>query len=216
MTAGSTLYLPVFMKGGLIWTGDSHAGQGNGEIDLTAIETAFAELNVTINLIKQKPLTWPRLETGRTWIAVGYDKNLNTALDILKQETIKLIMDVKKVSQPAAKKLMQQTWNCPIAEVVNGVQGIYCIVPKNNDARSQPLPDNDNANFFVTTGQDTDIEKAIKEAAMAMINKIANIKKMKRVDVYTLSSFALDCRVAPHESGEKKIHCMMPKNLWVN
>src|SRR4029453_13319861 len=37
---GTSLYVPVFVPGALFWTGDSHAGQGNGEINLTAIETA--------------------------------------------------------------------------------------------------------------------------------------------------------------------------------
>src|SRR5438128_2044051 len=35
---GSTIYIPVFLKGGLIWTGDSHCLQGNGEVNLTALE----------------------------------------------------------------------------------------------------------------------------------------------------------------------------------
>jgi len=129
MTEGTTLYLPVFVKGGLVWTGDSHAGQGNGEIDLTAIETAFEEFNITVNVIKQKPLTWPRVETRTAWISVGYDKDLNKALDILKEETIKLIAELRKVSPTQAEKIMYETWNCPISEVVNGVQGTYCMVP---------------------------------------------------------------------------------------
>ena len=41
MQVGSTTYLPVQVEGGLIWTGDSHAKQGNGEIDLDALETWF-------------------------------------------------------------------------------------------------------------------------------------------------------------------------------
>ena len=36
LQVGSILYLPVFQKGGLIWTGDSHCLQGNGEVNLTA------------------------------------------------------------------------------------------------------------------------------------------------------------------------------------
>ena len=95
MTEGATLYLPVLTKGGLISTGDSHAGQGNGEINLTAIETAFAEFKITVDLIKQKPLEWPRIETPTTWITVGYDENLNKAVDIMKAETIKFISDEK-------------------------------------------------------------------------------------------------------------------------
>lgn len=42
LQAGSILFLPVFQKGALVWTGDSHAMQSNGEIDITALETATA------------------------------------------------------------------------------------------------------------------------------------------------------------------------------
>lgn len=215
MTEGSTLYLPVFMKGGLLWTGDSHAGQGNGEIDLTAIETAFAEFNITVNVIKQKPLTWPRVETPTDWIAVGYDKDLNKALDILKEETIKLIMERRHVSREQAKKIMLTTWNCPISEVVNGVQGVYCMLPKKVNATRATLPTTDNASFYVTYAKDADVEKAMKAASMAMLNKIVTVKKLSRIDAYTLASLTMDCRIAPHQTGDKEVHCMMAKNLWV-
>lgn len=214
LTEGSTLYLPVFVKGALLWTGDSHAGQGNGEIDLTAIETAFAEFNVTVDVIKNKSLTWPRAETKTDWIAVGYDKNINTALDILKQETIKLIMDIRHVPQDQAEKIMFATWNCPIAEVVNGVQGVYCMVPKNTQTTRPSLIDKDNAEFFVTYGKDADLEKAMKIASLEMINKVAAVKKLSKEDVYTLASFTMDCRIAPYTSGDKEVYCMMAKNLW--
>jgi len=216
MTEGTTLYLPVFMKGGLLWTGDSHAGQGNGEIDLTAIETAFAEFNVTIDLIKQQPLAWPRVETPTAWIAMGYDTDLNKALDILKDETVKLIMDKRKVSKDQATKIMYETWNCPIAEVVNGVQGVYCMLPKNSNApKPKPLLLADDAKFFVTVGKDVDVEKAMKIASMAMINKVSETKKLSRMDVYILASLTMDCRIAPYHSGEKEVHCTMDKGMWV-
>ncbi|OGT38176.1 MAG: amidase [Gammaproteobacteria bacterium RIFCSPHIGHO2_12_FULL_38_14] len=214
LTEGTTLYLPVFMKGGLLWTGDSHAGQGNGEIDLTAIETAFDEFNITIDLIKQKPLTWPRIETKDAWIAVGYDKDLNKAFDILKNETIKLITEVRKTSPDGAEKMMLNTWNCPISEVVNGVQGVYCMVPKSGNIKSADLPKVDNAKFFVSYAEDADLEQAMRKASMFMLNKIVSEKKLSRIDAYTLASFAMDCRIGRPVSNMKAVHCMMAKNLW--
>lgn len=217
MTEGTTLYLPVFMKGALVWTGDSHAGQGNGEINLTALETAFKEFNITINVIKQKPLEWPRVETPTSWIAVGYDSDLNKALDLLKSETIKLIVEQRQVSRDQATKIMLETWNCPVAEVVNGIKGVYCILPKLVDApKPAPLPKEDNAEFFVTYAKDLDIEKAMSSASMGMINKIVEKKKLTRLDAYSLASLTMDCRIAPHKEGEKAIHCMMAKSLWVS
>jgi len=216
LTEGSTLYLPVFVKGALVWTGDSHAGQGNGEIDLTAIETAFEEFNITIDVIRNKTLTWPRAETNTDWIAVGYDTNLNRAFDILKEETIKLIVELRSVSENEAKKIMLDTWNCPIAEVVNGVQGVYCMVPKNTKQTRQTLLKEDNAQFFATYGKNADLEKAMKIASLNMIDKVASIKKITREDAYTLASFTMDCRIAPHISGDKEVHCTMAKNLWLS
>jgi acetamidase/formamidase len=46
LQVGSTLYLPVFLKGGLVWTGDSHCRQGNGEVNLTALECAYNEIEI--------------------------------------------------------------------------------------------------------------------------------------------------------------------------
>ncbi len=214
LTQGTTLYLPVFMNGGLLWTGDSHAGQGNGEIDLTAIETAFAEFSVTIDLIKHKPLAWPRVETNTDWVAVGYDKNLNTALDIAKSETIKLIMEERHVSQAQAQTIMYDTWNCPISEVVNGVLGVYCMIPKDINTKAFALPTADTATEFVTTGKNADVEIAMKTASMAMIKKLMAEKKMDKVSAYMLASFTLDCRIAKFEAGDKSVTCTMAKNLW--
>ena len=46
----------------LLWSGDSHAGQGNGEVDLTALETAYKELNITVEVLKGRSLDFPRID----------------------------------------------------------------------------------------------------------------------------------------------------------
>jgi acetamidase/formamidase len=215
LTAGSTLYLPVFMRGAMIWTGDSHAGQGNGEIDLTAIETAFSEFNVTIDLVKNKNLEWPQVETPTSWITVGYDTDLNKALDIAKAQTVQFIMQQRHVSETDATKMLYQIWDCPISEVVNGVKGAYCIIPKNSNTTAPILPTNDNAQLFVTVGNDTDALQAMSKASMAMLQKVAAAKNMPLTQVYILASLTMDCRFAPYISGEKQVHCTMPKSLWI-
>ncbi|HXN15376.1 MAG TPA: acetamidase/formamidase family protein, partial [Usitatibacter sp.] len=53
---GTSLYVPVWVKGALLWTGDSHAAQGNGEVNLTAVETAYKEFNVTLQVLKDVKL----------------------------------------------------------------------------------------------------------------------------------------------------------------
>lgn len=216
MTEGTILYLPVFVKGALIWTGDSHAGQGNGEINLTAIETAFAEFNVTITVIKHKKLEWPLIETPDSWVTVGYDSDLNKALDMNVAQSINLIMQQHKVSYSVAKKVVFQVWNCPISEVVDEVNGTYCIIPKNIYSMTPALPQVDTAKLYVTTAKNLDVMQAMKDASWAMINKIVKEKKMTPLDAYSLCSIAMDCRIAPFQKGKKEVACVLPKSLWVN
>ena len=217
MTEGTTLYLPVFVKGALLWTGDSHAGQGNGEINLTAIETAFADFNITVDVIKKKPLSWPRIETPSHWITLGYDTDLNKALELLKRETVKLIIEQRHVTQEQAQQIMLDHWNCPISEVVNGIKGTYCMLPKQANAPKQtPLPKVDTSEFYVSYASDPDLEKAMSVASMAMLNLIVEKKHLSRLDAYSLASIAMDCRIAPVVSHDKEVHCMLPKSLWTS
>ncbi len=80
MTAGSTIFIPVFLEGGLIWTGDSHCAQGNGEVNLTALECSFEEIEIQPIVRKDMKLVWPRIETKTHWIQVGFDEGLDKAM----------------------------------------------------------------------------------------------------------------------------------------
>jgi acetamidase/formamidase len=217
MTAGTTLYVPVFLKGALLWSGDSHAAQGNGEVSLTAIETSFRELNLTIDVIKGRTFEWPRIETPMHWITVGYDQDLNKALDILKVETKKLIIEQRNVSADDAEKIMLQMWDCPIAEVVDIVKGTYCMIPTNVAAKPpQPLPAAETAQDYVTVGKSPDLNSAMDTASLGMINLLVEKLKLNRLDAYGLASVAMDCRIAAPTSAEKTVHCLLSKSLWTD
>ncbi len=78
LIAGSTLYIPFHAPGALFEIGDGHAGMGNGEIDITALETA---LDGTFRFVVRKDLhlKWPRAETPTTYITMGMDEDLDAA-----------------------------------------------------------------------------------------------------------------------------------------
>jgi acetamidase/formamidase len=215
LTAGTSLNVPVFVKGALLWASDGHAAQGNGEINLTAIETAFKEFNITVDVIKGRPLEWPRIETPTHWLTVGYDEDLNKALDILKVETAKFIAEQRGVSAADAQRIMQQTWDCRIAEVVNIVRGTYCFNPKDAAARApDELPTQETATDYVAHGRNADFNKAMEQAAMGMINLLVEKRKLTRLDAYALTSVAGDCRIGATSDAEKNVHCLIPKSLW--
>ena len=77
---GTTIFIPVFLKGGLIWTGDSHCRQGNGEVNLTALECSFKEIRIQPIVRKDMKIEWPFIETRTHWISVGLNEDLNVAM----------------------------------------------------------------------------------------------------------------------------------------
>jgi len=217
LTEGATLYVPVFVKGALLWTGDSHAAQGNGEINLTALETAYKEMNVSVEVIKNQTLEWPRIETKDAWITVGIDRDLNKALELLKDETGKLLMEQRKVGKDQASMLMMATWDCRVSQVVDVNKGIHCFSAKSaaGTRRIEALPERENRTYLVTTGKDADLNKAMDDAAWAMIELLQSDKKLSRLDAYALASMVMDCRLAAPDGAQKSVHCLVPKSTWV-
>ena len=215
LTAGATLYLPVFVKGALLWASDAHAAQGNGEVNLTAIETAFREFNITIDVVKGRSLEWPRVETPTHWLTLGYDQDLTKALDILKLETMKFIAEQRQVGTTDAQRIMMQGWDCRISEVVDIVKGTFCFNPKDATAKPPaPLPSKETATDYVTVNSNVDLNQAMDGASMAMIKLISEKRKLDRLDAYGLASVAMDCRIAPPTGSELTVHCLLPKSLW--
>jgi acetamidase/formamidase len=78
LVAGTKLYLPVHARGGLFQAGDGHAAQGNGEVDITALETSLIG-TFRFVLHKAANLPYPRAETPDAWIAMGFDDDLSNA-----------------------------------------------------------------------------------------------------------------------------------------
>jgi acetamidase/formamidase len=68
--AGTTLLLPVYHPGGLLFFGDGHALQGDGEAIGSGVETSL-DVEVTVALRKQQKLTAPRVETADWIVSVG-------------------------------------------------------------------------------------------------------------------------------------------------
>ncbi len=215
LTEGTALYVPVHVPGALLWTGDSHAAQGNGEVNLTAVETAYKEFNVTVEVIKGKPLDFPRIETPKSWITMGFDQDLNKAWDQTKAQTVKFLAEQRNVSAEAAGKLMPTVSDCRVSQVVNVKKGIHCLNPKKTgDKEDMERPTKETAKYYVQHAKDADLNKAMNEASKATIKWLESEKKIARLDAYGLASVAMDCRVGAVSDSEKNVHCLLPKSLW--
>lgn len=214
---GGTLYVPVWVKGALFWTGDSHAGQGNGEVNLTAIETAYKEFNVTLTVLKDMKLTWPRIETPTHWITMGFNQDLNLAWNQALDETLKLLGEQRKVSGDAAANAMAGVSDCRVSQVVNIKKGVHCLTPKDASVRGIPeRPTAETATLYASHARNADLNKAMDAASMGMIKLLEEKRGVARLDAYGLASVAMDCRIGDMSGAEKNVHCVMPKSLWRN
>ena len=213
---GATLYVPVWVKGALLWTGDSHAAQGNGEVNLTAIETAYKEMAVNVSVVKNMKLDMPRIETPTHWITMGLDSDLNLAWNQALAQTIKFIGEQRGQSAEAAALTMASVSDCRVSQVVN-IKKVHCLTPKDVSASGIPeRPAAENAAYYVSTGRDADLNKAMDAASIGMIKFLEQKKGIARLDAYGLASAAMDCRIGDMSGAEKNVHCVMPKSLWRN
>ncbi|MFQ6095115.1 MAG: acetamidase/formamidase family protein [Candidatus Bathyarchaeia archaeon] len=87
---GSTVFLPVFHKGALLYVGDAHAVQGDGEISGTAVEMP-AEVKIKMDLLEGEPINWPRIETGSEVMCVETTRGGRSLEDAIRTAFLDLI-----------------------------------------------------------------------------------------------------------------------------
>jgi acetamidase/formamidase len=129
LVAGTTLFIPVHVPGALFQVGDGHAGQGDGEVDITALETS---LSGTLRFFVRKGahLNWPRAETPSHFIALGIDKDLDEAMKIAVREAVDLIVAEKKLDRDDAYMLCSVAVDFHVTQVVDGTKGVHAMIPK--------------------------------------------------------------------------------------
>lgn len=130
LTVGSSLYVPVWNDGALIYTGDSHALQGDGEVNLTAIETAMEEVRMQVILHPKAGWEWPFVETPTHWLAMGLDPSLNQALKIALRNTIDFLHTKAGLSRDDAYGLASVGVDFRVSQMVDANNGVHAMIPK--------------------------------------------------------------------------------------
>lgn len=130
LVEGTTLFIPVWTKGALLNVGDGHAGQGNGEVDITAMETSLIGRLQLIVHKNMKLNGWPRAETPTHYIAMGTDSALVKATKTAVREAIQLLVDVKGMSREDAYQMVSVSSDVDITQLVDGTVGVHVMIPK--------------------------------------------------------------------------------------
>ena len=117
---GTTVYFPVFVKGGLFSIGDTHAAQGHGEVSGTAIEAPM-RIVYRINVIKGgRAIAEPEYETGDFYAVTAFAKTLDEAAKKATRFMIAYLVDVHRLERHEANMLSSVAADLKIAEVVDG------------------------------------------------------------------------------------------------
>ena len=129
LVAGSTVFFPVFTPGALFYVGDGHAGQGDGEIDITALETSL-QGTFRFQLIKNTQQKWPRAETPTQYISMGFNPDLVAATKQATEEMINFLAATKGLSKADAYMLCSVAGNVHITELVDQSVGVHVLLAK--------------------------------------------------------------------------------------
>jgi len=129
LTAGVTVYFPVFVTGALIHLGDGHALQGDGEVVGTGIEVSF-DVQFTVHLLKGKPIQWPRGENTGYIFTIGNARPLDQAVQHATTEMLRWLQQDFGLDAAAAHILLGQCVEYDVGNIFDPAYTMVCKVPK--------------------------------------------------------------------------------------
>jgi len=116
--AGTTLYLPVWVDGAYLSFGDVHAAQGDGEVNGTALEVP-AEVTLQLEVLKDCPADWPRLETETHIMVLGSTRPLMDCVRLAQMELLNWLVGEYGFQREEAWQLSGQVSSMRIGNVVD-------------------------------------------------------------------------------------------------
>jgi acetamidase/formamidase len=130
LTVGSITYFPVMVPGALFSAGDGHAAQGDGEVNITAIECGMRNATLQFFLRKDMTIERPMAETASHWITMGFHEDLDEAAKTATRDMIAYLHRTRGLTREDAYALCSIAVDVRITQVVNGVRGAHAMLPK--------------------------------------------------------------------------------------
>ena len=127
LVAGTTLYLPEFTEGAMFWCGDGHGAQGDGEVCVTAIETAL-EGTFRLTVRDDFSISFPRAETPTHLITMGMHEDLDRCVEMALRDMIAWIVERTGLSRVDAYMLCSLAGDLRVTQTVNGNKGIHMMM----------------------------------------------------------------------------------------
>ncbi len=137
---GTSIFLPVQVAGGRVWTGGSMGASGEGNVDQTSIETAFEEMHIQYVLHKRAALNVPMAETPDYWIGFGFSDSLDNALVACLRQMIGWLSAATDIAAEDCYGIFSVAGSFRVTQYANQTgsvyatnppKGIHCMLPKN-------------------------------------------------------------------------------------
>jgi amidase len=128
-TEGVTVYFPVFMPGALIFIGDGHARQADGEISGSGIEISM-EVEFTVDLVKNHRIRWPRGENADYIFAIGCGLPLDQALQFATSEMLRWLQEDYGFTKREANLLLGYAGEYDLGNIYNPAYSMVCKLRK--------------------------------------------------------------------------------------
>ncbi|HUQ94677.1 MAG TPA: acetamidase/formamidase family protein [Bryobacteraceae bacterium] len=126
---GVTVYLPVYVPGALLFVGDGHAAQGDGELNGDALETSL-DLEFTVNVVRGQGISGPRMENAEWVMASGISNSLNEALQAATTSLARWVAHEYKLNPNETAIVLGTSVRFDVAEVVDPLVHIVAKLHK--------------------------------------------------------------------------------------
>ncbi len=127
LVAGSTLFLPIPVDGGLLSAGDGHARQGDGEVCGTAIECPCVAA-LTLDVRDDLPLEWPVARTSDAWLTFGFDEDLGRAARIATNGMVDLMVREHGLGRAEALGFASVVVDLRVTQLANDTLGVHAVL----------------------------------------------------------------------------------------
>lgn len=128
LVAGSVLHLPVQAPGALLFLGDGHAAQGDGEVGGTAIECGMTT-RLRVEVVRDRPLDSVHAETAAGRIAFGFDEDLNAATGAALAAMVRWLTVLLGVDRATALAFASAAADLRVTQIANRTWGVHALLP---------------------------------------------------------------------------------------
>jgi amidase len=139
--AGSTIFFPVFHPGGLLFLGDCHQIQGDGELCGVAPETD-AEVTLRIDLVKDKSIRRPRIMAAKRFMTLASAPTLEAAVKLAVRDAVDLLVEEKGLTEDEAYLLITVKADIEICQVVDPLMTVRVAMDRGFYETLNPAPVN--------------------------------------------------------------------------